>query len=672
MKTKHYKISPLFARRQDIPTSFVAIELRETARALYVYGHGEIDPHGSCCRCGRTLTHPGSILLGIGPECIGDWSARDVRMENPSQADKDYLKSLIREKIVDCWIPKSIIKREEAVGEIITAPEKHKMLNGKVRQKTARGKQAKKWKEDKIALTFPYEEETLHNVRKLPERKWHSDGKYWTCLISKDAINSLVKWGFKLDADLELIHSMGDIDIEGVESVQVPGFKKELYAFQEKGVGFLEAKDGRGLLGDEMGLGKTIQALAYLQLHPDKAPIIIVCPSSLKLNWAREIKDCLSDDRQVEILSGTKPHDIFCLDILIINYDILQYWMTCLKDLNPKVIITDEAHYYKSNTAKRTKAVKRLAKGVPHFIALTGTPIINRPIEIYNAVNIIEPTVFPSYWEFAKKYCGAKHNGFGWDFSGATNTGELHEKLAKSIMIRRKKSEVLKDLPDKVKSFIPFELDNWKEYVSAEVNFKQYITNVKGEKAAEKASNAEILVQIEVLKQIAIKGKMKAVIEWIENFIDIEGKLVVFAIHKEVINTLMAKFGDIAVKIDGSVNNIQRDKNVRRFQEDDKIRLFVGNIQAAGIGLTLTASSNVAFIELPWAPGLLVQAEDRVHRIGQVESVNIYFLLAQKTIDEKIAMMLDNKTKVLDAVLDGKVTEQDSLLTEIMNKYLLN
>jgi SWI/SNF-related matrix-associated actin-dependent regulator 1 of chromatin subfamily A len=282
---------------------------------------------------------------------------------------------------------------------------------------------------------------------------------------------------------------------------------------------------------------------------------------------------------------------------------------------------------------------------------------------------LIDETVVPNFWTYAQKYCGARHNGYGWDFSGATNTEELHEKLVNTIMIRRKKSEVLKDLPEKLRAFVPMELNNRDTYRNAEVDFINFVRQYKGQAAANRASNAQALAEIEGLKQLAVKGKMNQAIDWIENFLEVDGKLVVFAIHKFVIDMLMERFGNVAVKIDGSVSGVNRDQAVQRFQTDDATRLFVGNIRAAGVGLTLTAANNVVFLELPWTPGELTQAEDRCHRIGQQGNVTINFLLAENTIEEKIARLIDNKQRVLDSVLDGKETEEESLLSELINQY---
>ena len=331
--------------------------------------------------------------------------------------------------------------------------------------------------------------------------------------------------------------------------------------------------------------------------------------------------------------------------------------------------LVHNCYYYKSDRAKRTKAVKALAKGIPHIIALSGAPIENRPIEIYNASKIIQPDIFPNKWRFAKRYCDARYDGFGWNFSGASHISELHMILKTSIMIRRKKKDVLKDLPAKTWAFVPIELNNIKEYNKAERDFISWVAENKGEEAADKVSNVQAIASIETLKQLAVRGKLDGAIDWIKDFILSGKKLVTFATHRFVIDELMKEFGQQAVKIDGRVSMQNRDKAVDAFQNDPDVKLFIGNIEAAGLGITLTAASDVAFLELPWTPGKLEQASDRVHRIGQTDKVTVYYLLAGDTIEEKIAHIIDHKRKVLDKVLDGKDTEQESLLTELIKQF---
>lgn len=517
-----------------------------------------------------------------------------------------------------------------------------------------------------IKITFPYSLDELEKVRSLPGRKWHPEEKCWSTPLYVENLNKLIKWGYILDNHLLLF-------IEKVKSEpsnvfkDVSGLKGKLYPFQNEGVSFIDRNKGRALVADEMGLGKTVQAIGYLQLHPELRPVIIVCPASLKLNWERECHKWMTNPDTV-ILKGTTPYT-FNGNIIIINYDILPDWYDVLRRRDPQILITDECHYFKSNKAKRTKAVKMLSKGIPKVIALSGTPIENKPIELYNAISIIKPDLFPKQWHFIQHYCNPKYNGFGWNYNGASNITELHDILTTTIMIRRKKADVLKDLPDKIRSFIPMELCNSKEYYKAESDFIDWIKETKGKEAAKKASNAEAFSSIEALKQLAVKGKLQQAKEWIHDFLESDRKLVVFATHHFVIDELTKEFGDISVHVDGRVPLNIRQKAVDMFQTTNEVRLFIGNIEAAGVGLTLTAASDVAFLQLPWTPGKLEQATDRVHRIGQKDSVNVYYLLANNTIEERIAKLLDNKRKVLDGVLDGKDTEQDSLLSELMKQY---
>ena len=519
-----------------------------------------------------------------------------------------------------------------------------------------------------MKIYFPFNQTDLLIVKSMIGRRFNSVDKYWTAPINLENYEKLINGGWTVDEGLKKFFDRKTIVIDELDitNINIPQLGLPLFEYQKRGVAFIEHRGGRALIGDEMGLGKTAQALAWVQMHPEINKILIVVPASLKLNWRNELQMWTTRNR-VEILSGQTGGTISG-DVVIINYDVLTNWHGSIVSWKPNVIIADEIHYTKNNKAKRTKALKSLAKIVPHFIALSGTPIVNRPVEFLNAIKMVDNTMFPNQWEFLKRYCGARNNGFGWDFSGATNTDELHKLLTKSIMIRRLKKDVLKDLPDKIRSFTPCEINNYAEYDAADRDFISYLKITKGQEAAVKASSAELLSQIEVLKQLAVQGKMEQAVSWIRDFLDSGEKLVVFATHRFVIDRLFKEFAG-AVKIDGGVGQVDRQKAVERFQTDPDTRLFIGNIKAAGVGLTLTAASNVAFLELPWTPGELIQAEDRCHRIGQKDTVNIYDLLAEGTIEQDIARLLDKKRKVLDSVLDGTATDSDGLLTELIKNY---
>jgi len=452
-----------------------------------------------------------------------------------------------------------------------------------------------------------------------------------------------------------------------------PGFEK-LFSFQKESVDFLESRQGRALVAHEMGLGKTIITLAWLRIHPEARPAVIVVPASLKLNWRREAYKWMDRSQEtVMILSGSPNGNgqelaLPAVSVIIINYDILKKWNPILKKLNPKAVVIDESHYVKNNKAQRTLAVRDLAKGVPHVIAMSGTPIVNRPIEFYNAISIVNPTVFPSWFKFANKFCAPKFNGFAMDYSGASNTEELHQILTKTLMIRRLKKDVLKDLPAKIRSVVPLELENRSEYNEAVRDFLGWLERTEGVEAAERASAAEALVAIGKLKQLAARGKLQSALSWIRDVVDQDEKIIVFAVHHWMVDALMAEFGKQAVRLTGKENQEQRQKAVDDFQTDPDIKVFVGNTKAAGVGITLTAATHVAFVEMGWTPGEHQQAEDRAHRIGQEETVNVYYLVAEDTIEEDIAVMLDEKAEVLSQVLDGKEVEKHSILGELLKK----
>jgi SWI/SNF-related matrix-associated actin-dependent regulator of chromatin subfamily A-like protein 1 len=476
-----------------------------------------------------------------------------------------------------------------------------------------------------------------------------------------------------------------------------------LYPYQYEGVNFIENRGGRALIADEMGLGKTIQALAWLHIHSDDAgPAVIICPSSLKVNWQREANKW-APKWDVEIVQGQTPYELDG-NLIIINYDILPYWLRRLSRMHVQTLVVDESHYIKNSGAKRTKAFKRLNKNVRNVIALTGTPIENKPIEIFNIAQAIDPSVFPNYITFIKKYCDAKKDRYGWNVDGASNMYELNHILKNTVMIRRKKKDVLKDLPPKRFVKVTLEIDNRLEYMEAEDEFIRYLDQqftdleitdeVKAELKQyakshdievsdeltdedveaiknvriESAQNSPIFTRIEVLKQLAVAGKMKQIIDWIEDFLESGEKLVVFAIHRKVIRELMEKFPN-AVKIDGSVSMVKRQKAVDSFQSDPKVQLLIGNIRAAGVGITLTAASNAAIIQFPWTPGELVQASDRIHRISQTKKVTVYNMVGEDTIEEKIIDALIKKEKIISQILDGYWHEDESILTELLKSY---
>lgn len=536
--------------------------------------------------------------------------------------------------------------------------------------KTAKIGADKKGKEF-IILKFPYDIETLKDIKTIPGRMFNNDdpnNKHWTCPLNTGSIEMIESFGFKLDEKLYGLLHKSKVKINDLKAVDVPELKGTLRPFQSIAVSFADSKNGNILNADDMGLGKTVEALAFLQLRKEIRPVLIVVPAVAKINWMREAQKWMSPTPKVQILSGETPSKING-EIVIINYDILTYWEKPLIKYGFKIIIADEAQNIKNNSAKRTKSFKKIKKSVPNIMGLTGTPIENHPAEIYNIINMIDPTLYPTFWDFAWEFCDPKNNGYGWVYNGATNIQKLHRVLTESIMIRRLKRDVLPELPEKIISVVPIELTNQKEYEMAERDFIGWVKTYRGKEAAEKASNAAALAEIEGLKQLAIRGKLKGVIAWIKDFLESDKKLVIGTTHTFVIDELMKEFPGIALKLDGSTTGNARQKVVDLFQTDPTYKLFIANIKSGGVAITLTAACDEIIIELGWNPKLMDQFEDRINRIGQTKGVNIYYLLALGTIEEKIAKLLDEKRKIIDGVIDGVQTAQESLLTEILKEY---
>jgi len=287
-----------------------------------------------------------------------------------------------------------------------------------------------------------------------------------------------------------------------------------------------------------MGLGKTIQALWYFKRNK-KSPVVVICPASLKYNWAREAAVHIRE--RAEILEGTKPpkKKVFKQNpFVIINYEILGPWLDYLIDLDPQLVILDECQYIKNRRAKRTRYVKQLVKGVPHVLALSGTPLTNRPAELWTTLNIIRPDLFKSFMSYALEYCNARRTPWGWEYKGAKNLDKLHDILTENCMVRRRKVDVLKDLPAKSRHVVSVPLENRHEYDEAEEDLILWLSKYSKRKA-NNAARAERLVKMGYLKRLAATLKLKAVTDWIDRFLEeTDEKLVVFAIHRDIIKSL--------------------------------------------------------------------------------------------------------------------------------------
>lgn len=448
-----------------------------------------------------------------------------------------------------------------------------------------------------------------------------------------------------------------------------------LYDYQKKAVKKISDEfKGRALLADEMGLGKTIQSL-HIRKRMHLQSTLVICPASLKINWQREA--WLHLGWPSEILESQPPRGWEpSHDLLIINYEILMKWEKALRKINFDLIIIDEAHRIKSPKAKCTKSTQRICgvKGkkqinlnkLPRVIALGGTPLISRPVELWNILNIIRPDTFQSFFPFGQRYCKPRLTRWGWDYRGASHLKELNKLLRTTCMVRRLKSKVLHELPDKSRSVISLPINNPMEYKTAERDFIAWLSRHSPLRAT-RAKKAQQLVRAGYLKRLAAELKLPSVYEWIDSFLEeCDEKLIIFGIHKSILSKLYKRYEDQSVIVHGGISGRDRQISVDRFQRDKNIRIFIGNIRAAGVGISLTQASTVAFCELAWTPGEHTQAEDRPHRIGQTKGVSIYYLVAQETIEVSLCNLLEKKEKTFSATLDGRETPDFDIMQQLM------
>jgi SWI/SNF-related matrix-associated actin-dependent regulator 1 of chromatin subfamily A len=440
----------------------------------------------------------------------------------------------------------------------------------------------------------------------------------------------------------------------------------EYMPFQRAGIAYAMARPAT-LIADEMGLGKTIQAIGLVNGNEKIKNIVVICPASLKLNWLREMERWLTRSMTVAIA----PEDA---DVVITNYEQLHKLPVRPVDL----LIVDEAHMLKNPKTKRTKAVRAWAKAANRRLFLTGTPILNRPIELHSIVDMLDPGNWP-FWAYAKRYCAAFEGRFGWDMSGASNLAELQERLRSTIMVRRLKRDVLTELPPKRRQIIEVEVGmaasavgaeaeaerQWAE-ARAEASLMAEVAEELGDKAAYEAAvrrlsdiDQVIFEEMSGLRHDTALAKAPAVADHVELLLASVPKVVVMAHHHDVIDLIkdrLAAYG--VVSLTGRDDQGTRQDAVDRFQADPEVRVFVGSIQAAGVGITLTAASVVIFGELDWVPGNMSQAEDRLHRIGQTESVLVQHLVIDDSMDSRLAKTLVAKQTVLDAAMDDEVARE--------------
>jgi len=536
--------------------------------------------------------------------------------------------------------------------------------------------------------------------------RWRPERKRW--VISIDRLPKLLGKIPNAEIDSEIYQLVNgtnealNASIATSSEIAVPAPEGLSYLpYQLAGIQYVDWHNGVALMGDEMGLGKTIQFLGYANLHPEMRPILIVCPASLKRNWANETEKWLFG-ANVQILKSSREIQPF-KNVVIINYDILRSRLDELLEHKFQLVCFDEAHYLKNKSAIRTKAGLTLMKSVPHKILLTGTPILNRPMEIFPLANALCPAVFPNEFQFGLRYAGGhkdtiylrgQHGNTRevWNFDGASNLAELNERLRSNCMVRRLKKDVLKDLPPKRRILVPLESSDsgvvklYQDAEKAQAKAKAKAEKIKAKIAAvvDDDEKAKLIAEldnflsrsVEAFFTEIVKLRKQAALAKLDHALEIfadaaqQGKIVIFAHHHEVVDKLtegLKERGFGVVALTGETPPDLRQGIIDRFQKDDKIQVFIGSLHAASQGITLTAASNVYFLEIDWTPAICMQAEDRCHRIGQKDSVSCYYLLLADTVEVNIAIKLENKLAVIEAAISGCDLDEVGFLKEMFD-----
>lgn len=425
---------------------------------------------------------------------------------------------------------------------------------------------------------------------------------------------------------------------------------------------FLTAGGGT-LLADDMGLGKTLQALWLLRRQKAGAmfPALVVCPANVKYGWEHAAATHVGIRAQV--LEGRTPtakgFGASLPKLTIINPDILPAWLPHLKRAGFQSLFLDECQDYGNPCSKRTKAAFDLARVIPFRAGLSGTPLMNAPGELWPTLHMLRPDIFRSLFSFADEYCKPKREFGRWTYKGARNLPQLHALLRRTLMVRRLKSDVLKDLPPKNRVVVPMELSDFGEYTHAATDFIGWLRkNYRNDKGrVNRAARAAAVTRVGYLVRLAARLKARSVVDWANRFLREypEEKLVMFAIHKKMIDVLRRRIDAKSVVVDGSVTGRHRALAVEQFRKDPTTRLFIGNMRAAGVGVDglQDVCTNAAFAEMWWVPGVHTQAEDRIYRIGQKGVAWIHYLISGGTIEERLCEIVQAKQATIHATLDG-------------------
>ena len=424
-------------------------------------------------------------------------------------------------------------------------------------------------------------------------------------------------------------------------------------------------KTKRFILADDMGLGKTTSTIVAA-LETESKRVLIICPASLKINWQREIENYT--DRSTYICGSKRYEDA---DFVIVNYDILKNFHDPKDQDNSRIlksnfdlVIIDEAHYIQNKTAQRTKLINDFVKGIDRLWLLTGTPMTSRPMNYFNLLELIESPVAANWMAYVVRYCNGYQFKVGnrkvWNVMGASNLEELRDRTTRQVL-RRLKTDVL-DLPDKIITPVYLRLKS-KEYEELMGEYFEWY-----EKNPDESTSLTVqFTKLTKVRKVIAQEKINSTIELVENILEQDKKVIVFTNFTDSLNKIYEHFGKQAVYLDGSCSPAKRQNAVDEFQNNDKIKVFVGNLKAAGVGITLTAAEAVIMNDLSFVPSDHAQAEDRSYRYGQKSNVSVYYPIFENTIEGTIYDILNKKKNIFETVMGDNMGRAE-IVQEIMNQ----
>ena len=547
--------------------------------------------------------------------------------------------------------------------------------------------------QDAYVARVPYSD--IYNAKlKALAFHWNAEYKWWE---TRDAAAAQALAGLACvvvsvaaTAKLKALAEEAQLSAATEAAIAVPAPAGRAYLpYQLAGIDYARRRPAT-LVADEMGLGKTIEAIGFINFDASIESVLIVSPLTVKLNWERELQAWLTRPLTIGMATSKRWPNT---NIVIVHPDIL---VKCAEHVHAKewdLAIIDEAHLFKSYKAQRSQVIfggqDKPKLQARRKLALTGTPIPNRPIEIFGVLQWLDPNCWHSLRDFAKRYCGearSRYSSLGWDTKGASNLDELQEQLRRTVMLRRLKQDVLTELPDKLRQVIVIDQDDLDAPTksifareaqrmremqdAARIMRKQAealraVGGVAYQKAVEALRDAQAvsLGEISALRHETALAKVPLVVAEAKRMLDssAEAKLVLWAHHRDVVEAIMAELTEYSpVSIIGGDAADKRQQAIDDFQTRNA-RVFVGSIQAAGVGITLTAASIAIFAELDWVPGNITQCEDRCHRIGQKDMVHCLHLVVDGSIDAMLAKTLVEKQKVIAQALDGPAADADMM-----------